>query len=153
MKVWQGLYAMVWLIVLELLVAIDPRPPSWSIYVHVALGVLIVVLATGNFVGVRRTSAPGRTKRTVRATLGLSVAMVPLGVLLWADVGAAWQVLLGYSFWDLVHVLHVVLALAILAQAASAATAYDMWEEQEFSQNTTPGETPPPPQGRPKTVH
>lgn len=145
MRVWAGLYAMVWLVFFELLVAIDPRPPSWSIYVHVALGVLILALAALNYVKVRGTSAPGRTKRTVRATLALSAAMPPLGVVLWAGLGAGVTVLLGYSVWDLVHVLHVVLALAILAQAASAATAFDMWEEREFERGSTPGEVPPPP--------
>ena len=30
------------------------------------------------------------------------------------------------------HAIHIVCALAILAQASSVATAYDMWEEKEF---------------------
>lgn len=144
MKVWVGLYGMVWLVFLELLVAIDPRPPSWSIYVHVALGVLIVVLAVANLARVRATTVPARVKRTVRATAALSCLMVPLGVLLWAGVGAGWGVLLGYSFWDLLHVLHVVVALAVFAQAASAATAFDMWEEREFERPTEPGSIPAP---------
>ena len=136
---------MVWLVFFELLVAIDPRPPSWGIYVHVALALLIVLLAGVNFVGVRETSAPGRVKRTVRATFALSWVMVALGLLLWAGVGAGEPVLLGYSVWDLVHVFHVVNALAILAQAASAATAFDMWEEREFERPTRPGEIPAAP--------
>jgi len=144
MKVWVGLYLMVWLVVLELLVAIDPRPPSWSIYVHVALGVLIIALAALNFRAVRATSAPGRTKRTVAATLSLSITMAPLGLLLWAGVGAGSMFAFGYTGWDVLHVLHVVLALAILAQAASAATAFDMWEEKEFERSTAPGEVPKP---------
>jgi len=28
--------------------------------------------------------------------------------------------------------MHIVIALALLAQSASVATAYDMWEEKEF---------------------
>lgn len=143
MKAWRGLYAMVWLVLLELLVAIDPRPPPWSIYVHAGLGVLIILLAAANYGQVRATCAPGRTKRTVRATLALSVLMAPLGIFLWADIGTHWSVFLGYSVWDLVDVFHVVNALAILAQAASAATAFDMWEEKEFERSSTPGEVPP----------
>ena len=145
MKVWAGLYAMVWLAFLELLVAIDPKPPSWSIYVHAVLGALLLLLAAFNFVQVRATPAPGRTKRTVRATLGFSILMVFLGALLWAGTGSSGSVVRGYSVWDLIHVLHVVSALAIFAQAASAATAFDMWEEREFQRGSTPGEVPPAP--------
>jgi hypothetical protein len=29
--------------------------------------------------------------------------------------------------------LHLVIALAIITQASSVATAYDMWEEKEYS--------------------
>lgn len=137
-----GLYGMVWLVFLELLVAIDPNPPPWSIDVHAGLGLLILLLAAYNYLRVRATAAPGRTKRTVRATLGLSVLMAVLGLLLWLRVGVGWTVALGYSGWDLLHIFHVVNALAIFAQAASAATAFDMWEEKEFERGTSPGEIP-----------
>jgi hypothetical protein len=30
------------------------------------------------------------------------------------------------------NLLHLILAVAIIAQASSVATAYDMWEEKEF---------------------
>ncbi|HTP56014.1 MAG TPA: hypothetical protein VML53_05035 [Thermoplasmata archaeon] len=145
MKTWAGLYAMVWLVAIELLVAVDPRPPSYWIYVHAPLGLLIVLLATVNFLAVRASAAPGRIKRTVRATLALSILMGLLGILLWANVGAGVVVALGYTGWDLLHVLHVLNALAILAQAAAAASAFDMWEEKEFERSTAPGRIPPPP--------
>jgi len=145
MKTWASLYTMVWLVVLELLVAVDPRPPSYWIYVHAPLGLLIIVLATVNFRAVRSTAAPGRIKRTVRATLALSILMGILGVMLWADLGAGAVVAFGYSLWDLLHVLHVLNALAIVAQAAAAATAFDMWEEKEFERSTAPGQIPSPP--------
>lgn len=145
MRVWAGLYAMVWVVLVELLVAIDPVPPGWLIYLHAGLGCLIIVLAVSNYVQVRATTAPGRTKRTVRATLGLSVLMAALGFWLWLNLGASTAVAFGYTVWDLVHVLHVLNAIAIIAQAASAATAYDMWEEKEFAVETRPGEVPPLP--------
>ena len=145
MKVWASLYGMVWLVVLELLVAIDPRPPSWVLYVHIALGIGIIALAGYNFVRVRATTAPGRVKRTVRATFGLAILMAFLGILLWANIGNGGFTLLGYNFWDAVHVFHVLNALAILAQAAATATAFDMWEEKEFERPTAPGVIPAPP--------
>jgi hypothetical protein len=145
MKLWGGLYGMVWLVFLELLVAIDPRPPSWSIFVHAPLGLVIIVLAYSNYSAARGSPAPGRIKRTVRATFALSLVMAVLGVLLWTGLGTGWSILFGYSFWDVLHILHVVNALAIFAQAAAAATAYDMWEEKEFEQPTPPGVIPPAP--------
>ena len=145
MKVWVGLYAMVWLVFFELLVAIDPTQPSWFLYLHAALGFLIIWLAALNFVQVRATSAPGRTKRTVRATLWLSVSMAFLGVLLWLGMGVPWPRIVGFSLWNLMDLLHAVIAFAIFAQAASAATAFDMWEEREFGLGTAPGEIPTPP--------
>jgi hypothetical protein len=32
-----------------------------------------------------------------------------------------------------VNLLHLIIAVAIITQASSAATAYDMWEEKEFN--------------------
>lgn len=144
MKVWVGLYGMVWLVFFELLVAIDPTPPSWFLYLHAALGVLIIWVAAVNYVQVRATSAPGRTKRTVRVTLWFAVSMAFLGIFLWLGMGVHWPGFLGFSLWNLVDFLHAVIALAIIAQAASAATAFDMWEEREFERGSAPGEIPPP---------
>jgi len=149
MKLWSSLYGMVWLVFLELLIAMDPRPPSWIIYVHAPLGLLIILLAYVNLVAMRASTAPGRIKRTVSATFTLTLVMAVLGVLLWANVGSSGSVILGYSWWDLIHVFHVVNALAIMAQAAAAACAYDMWEEKEFEKASTAGEIPAAP--RPST--
>ncbi|HYA57700.1 MAG TPA: hypothetical protein VEH57_04450 [Thermoplasmata archaeon] len=149
MKLWATLYGMVWLVFLQLLITMDPRPPSWFIYIHAPLGLAIILLAYANYRQARATEAPARIKRTVRATLALSILMAFLGVLLWANLGTSWSILLGYSFWDLVHIFHGVNALAIIAQAAAAASAYDMWEEKEFEQRTAIGEIPPPPRPTP----
>ena len=145
MRTWVGLYLLVWLVFLELLVAMAPGPPAWFIYVHAPLGLLIIGVAYANLRSIRATTAPGRTKRTVSATFTLTLVMAVLGVLLWAQIGAGVGVLLGFSVWDLLHIFHVVNALAIIAQAASAATAFDMWEEHEFERPTTAGTVPPAP--------
>ncbi|HYA11341.1 MAG TPA: hypothetical protein VEH10_06725 [Thermoplasmata archaeon] len=145
MKVWASLYAMVWLVFLELLLTFAPGPPSWLLFVHAALGALILVLAAWNLGRVRGTSAPGRIKRTVRATVALAIFVAILGILLWTNLGASTPLLLGYSVRDLLLFLHVVNALAIFAQSAAVATAFDMWEEKEFERPSRPGETPPMP--------
>jgi hypothetical protein len=143
MKLWASLYALVWLVFLELLVAIDPKPPGWFLYLHAALGLLIIVVAYTNYVTARASAAPGRIKRTTRATFALSILMAVLGPLLWANVGANVTVGFGVSVWDGLHLLHVANALAIFAQAAASASSYDMWEEKEFERPTRPGEIPP----------
>ena len=145
MRTWQGLYGMVWLAFFTILVAVDPIPPWWLIYVHAALGALLLLLAVQNRANVLNSRAPRRTKNTVHTTAVLAAATVPFALLLWLNVGSSWVLLFGYSVWDGFHIVHVLLALTILAQAASAATAYDMWEEREFEQETRPGELPPMP--------
>lgn len=39
----------------------------------------------------------------------------------------------GLPFAGVIETLHAIMALAIITQAASMATAYDMWEEHEFT--------------------
>jgi hypothetical protein len=46
---------------------------------------------------------------------------------------------LGVHEWNsswAINLLHLVVALAMIAQASSTATAYDMWEEKEFKQQS-----------------
>jgi hypothetical protein len=40
---------------------------------------------------------------------------------------------LDVPFGLVVNILHLIIALAIISQASSTATAYDMWEEKEFT--------------------
>lgn len=143
MATWTTLYAMTWVLLFELLLALAPGGPVAGM-IHLALGIAIVALAFGNHRGVRASAAPGRVKRTVQSTMQLSVVVAVIGALLAFDVGAGWTLGLGITMRGILLFAHAFVALAMFAQAAAAGIAFDMWEEKEFSQETVPGEIPPP---------
>ncbi len=145
MKLWESLYAMIWIVFIEFLLAMTPLVSTVLIYLHVALGVAIVGLAFYNFSGIRSTRVPGRVKRISQASFNLSVAVAILGVLLVLDIGRA-ILLINVSVYGLILFFHVVIAFAIITQAAAIAIAYDMWEDHEFVKETEPGVVPPMPQ-------
>lgn len=148
MKLWASLYGFFWLAVLQIVLGVDlavgPGSPSFVPYLHAGIGAVVVLWAFGNFRAVRATHAPGRTKRTVAATFGIAVLMVLLGFLLWFGVGSGAS-LFGATVNEGIALIHLVGALAIVTQAASTATSFDMWEEREFEQETEPGVIPVPP--------
>ncbi|HEV8050681.1 MAG TPA: hypothetical protein VGP88_08830 [Thermoplasmata archaeon] len=148
MKVAGLLYGFFWLAVLQVvlgvLLAVGASSSNVVPYLHAALGGAVVVWAFVNFRAVRATRAPGRTKRTAAATFGIAVLMVVLGLLLWLGVEVGVAGLSG-TVSDGIGAVHLVLALAIVAHAASTATGFDMWEEREFEQETEPGSVSAPP--------
>ena len=141
MKTWQALYGMIWIVLVEFLLAMTPGGGPVLIYAHMALGVGIIALAWMNFDGIRRTKAPARPKRIAKATFQLSVSMGILGVLLAGRIGADWG-LFGITVYGIILLFHVVTAFAIITQAAATAIAYDMWEEREFEKDSEPGSVP-----------
>ena len=149
MKLWQALFAMIWITFVEYLLVMATHVPTfetWStamIYLHAALGFGIVALAFNNYAGVRRTTIAGRVKRTAQSTFQLSILMAVLGVILLFPDYLTWEIpLIGISLFYAIVFVHVVNAFAILTQAAAVAIAYDMWEDKEFDQETKPGEVP-----------
>jgi hypothetical protein len=97
--------------------------------VHVLLGLLLLILTWTNARRLAALPVPQRLKRISTVTLGFAVFQIAGGLALGAaihlfpNLPVVGPVLRG---------AHVVCALAILAQASSVATAYDMWEEKEF---------------------
>ncbi len=77
---------------------------------------------------IRKTKAPDRLKRISRVTLSFAAVQLVLGIFLFLSLVAGVEVPLT----RLIDIVHVVIALAIITQASSVATAYDMWEEKEF---------------------
>ena len=141
---WAALYGIIWVVLLEFLLALLPNAGPIVMDLHAALGLLIIVFAYVNFRGLRATPVPGRVKRIARSTFQLSILMAILGLLLWVDLGSTWTIALGLTLWDLILFLHVINSLAIITQAAAVAIAHDMWEDREFVKETRPGEVPPP---------
>jgi hypothetical protein len=146
MKLWMALYAMIWIVLIEFLLAMTPGGLPVLIYLHVVLGVAIVGLAFYNFSGIRKTHVPGRVKHISQASFNISVMVAILGALLFFDVGKACVIpLINVSIYGLILFLHVVSSFAIITQAAAVAIAYDMWEDKEFIKETEPGIVPPMP--------
>lgn len=147
MRLWAVLYAAIWVVLLEFLLAMVPQGEPWLGYGHAALGLVIVALAYYDFDQLRETVVPGRIKRTASASFYLSIVVAVLGFLLLFNVGTTWSILWGFTVWDVILFFHVLNAFAIITQMAAVAIAFDMWEEKEFLEVSRPGEVPraPPP--------
>ncbi len=149
MKLWQALFAMIWIAFLEFLLVMSTHVTSDAtlitllIYLHAALGFGMIALAFNNFAGVRNTTIAGRVKRTAKSTYQLSILMAILGVILLFKSSLSWEFpIVNISLFYVLLFIHVVNAFAIITQAAAVAIAYDMWEDKEFAQETAPGEVP-----------
>ncbi len=153
MKLWQALFAMIWIAFLEFLIVMSTHVTNFAsianplIYVHAALGFAMIALAYNNYDGVRKTTIAGRVKRTAQSTFQLSILMAVLGViLLFKGELNSWVIpVIGFSLFYVILFVHVVNAFAIITQAAAVAIAYDMWEDKELDQVTAAGEVPPMP--------
>ena len=93
-------------------------------YLHFVIGLAVLVLAIMNYRDLKGTSAPNRVKRISKTIPGMAVFDGLLGIPLFMFTE-------GTIHWA-INLLHLVVSLAIITQASSAATAYDMWEEKEF---------------------
>lgn len=152
MELWQRLYGMVWIALVEfLLVMTGVAFPAVRIYLspaHVVLGAAIIWFAYGNFSMLRASKVPGRVKRIAKSTLQMSIAAAAIGalmgVLLLANLKDALPIL-GITPYNVFQLFHAIVAFAIITQAAAAAIGYDMWEEREWEKETQPGEVPPNP--------
>jgi hypothetical protein len=88
MKLWQALFAMIWITFMEFLLVMATHVPSFAgiatilTYLHAVLGFGIILLAMNNYHGVRNTTIAGRVKRTAQSTFQLSIVMAVLGVIL-----------------------------------------------------------------------
>jgi hypothetical protein len=137
MKTWVAMYLLIWAVLLEMLIVFFPvLGYDANLDLHMLGGVVVVVLALIVYRQVRKTSCPDRIKRIARSTAQLAVLDAVIGVPLYlTDMS-----ILGVPFKEVILFLHFVLAITIIAQASSSATAYDMWEEREFA--PTPSDQP-----------
>jgi len=129
MKMWKQLYLLVWLSFLQIIIILVPRLGSSLVDLHAALGFVILGLAHYDYAMLKRTEAPNRLKRITKSTAILATFQVILGIVLYANLRLNVSIPLA----QVVTFIHLMTALAIITQAASVATAYDMWEEHEYS--------------------
>jgi uncharacterized membrane protein HdeD (DUF308 family) len=129
LALWNRLYGLIWLaFLLFLLPALSGIVP-YTAELHLLVGIAILILAYSNYRDIKKTSAPDRVKRISKTTLIITVLQPIFGLPLYASERVGFMVPYGW----VVNLFHLIFGLAIIAQAASTATAYDMWEEKEFT--------------------
>jgi len=147
MKLWMSLYAMVWIALIEFLLAMTPGGSAILIYLHVVLGAAIIGITFYNFSALRNTRIAGRVKRIAQASFNISIFVAIFGALVFFDVGRTLIIpFINVSIYGIILFFHVFNSFAIITQASAIAIAYDMWEEREFIEETEPGFVPPMPQ-------
>ena len=131
MQLWKYLYNTIWLAFFACVLV-----PRWmgayaGFPVHALLGLFLLVMTVTNARKLAALPVPDRLKRISKVTMGFAIFQLVTGLVLGAlrhlapDLPVVAPIL---------HGMHIVIALAILAQTSSVATAYDMWEEKEFQE-------------------
>ena len=138
MKLWNKLYNTVWLAFFSCVLL-----PNWmgikvGIPAHVVLGILLLIVTQSNRRSLAALPVPDRLKRISRAAAGFAIFQLVCGLAL----GGVMHLMPNlHLIATILRGVHIVSALAVLAQSSSLATGYDMWEEKEF------GEAPTSPKG------
>ena len=129
MQLWKCLYNTIWLSFFACVLI-----PRWmgnhaGFPVHGLLGLLLLVMTVTNARKLAALPVPARLKRISKVTMGFAIFQLVTGLAL----GALLHLIPDLPYVaPILHGIHIVIALAILAQTSSVATAYDMWEDKEF---------------------
>ena len=129
MKLYSRLYGTVWVSFFSCVLISRWLGAYVGASIHILLGTVLLVLTLANARTLAALPIPARLKRVSRVTAGFAVFQAAGGLALGVIARLAPALPVVPS---LLYGAHVVCALAILAQASSVATAYDMWEEREF---------------------
>lgn len=129
MVLWRRLYNTVWLAFFSCVLISRLLGPHIGTPVHVILGLLLLIMTVTNARSLAALPVPERLKRISKVTAGFAIVQTLSGLVLGGIMHLSMNL---PRIPSILHGVHVVCALAILAQAASVATAYDMWEEKEF---------------------
>jgi hypothetical protein len=130
MQLWQRLYMMIWLLMFDILLVPHLFPSRIILGLHVALGLGTLAFARANAGALAAAPVPARLKRISASTAGLAVAQLVIGLVFGVLKLGPWH-LPGFLA-TTAATIHLVVALAMITQAASVATAYDMRDEQEL---------------------
>jgi hypothetical protein len=129
MELWKRLYGTIWLAFFCCVLL-----PRWmgqyvGLPLHVLLGLALLFITQGNVRRLSSLTVPARLTRISKVTAGFALFQVISGIALAGIMHLTPN--LPYAS-PVLRGVHAVIALAVLAQASSVATAYDMWEEREF---------------------
>ena len=129
LALWGRLYLLIWLAFAQFVLAALTQIIPFMVDLHFLVGLAVLAAAHMNYQNIKRTLAPGRVKRISKATAVMATAQPLLGLPLYASIRIGFTV--PYEW--VVNILHLIVALTIISQASSTATAFDMWEGKEFS--------------------
>ena len=129
MQLWRKLYNTVWLAFFSCVLIPRWMGPYAGFPIHSFLGLLMAVVALSNASRLGALAVPDRLKRVSKVMAGLSCFQLIIGIAMGGVAHLAPH--LPYVS-SVLHGIHIVCALAILSQASSVATGYDMWEEKEL---------------------
>jgi hypothetical protein len=129
MPLWRRLYITVWLAFFSCVLI-----PRWmglaaGFSVHVLLGLVMLILTQANARKLTALAVPARLQRICKVTAGFAIVQVVAGLAMGGVSHLAPNLHWALS---VLRAVHIICALAILAQTSSVATAYDMLEEKEF---------------------
>lgn len=128
LALWGRLYGLIWLAFALFVLSALSEIVSFMVDFHFLVGIAVLVLAYANYRDIKKTSAPDRVKRISKTTLIMAVLQPIFGLPLYVSTRIGFT--LPYDW--VVNIFHLIIGLAIISQASSTATAYDMWEEKEF---------------------
>jgi hypothetical protein len=129
LALWNRLYGVIWLAFLLFIIPALSGVIPYTAELHILVGIAILILAFSNYRDIKKTSAPARVKRISKTTFIFTVLQPIIGIPLYASANLAFMQPYGW----VVNLIHLMLGLAIITQASSTATAYDMWEEKELT--------------------
>jgi hypothetical protein len=135
-KTWTVMYGLIWtsfaqIFLIVFLLSVVPSTGflyDLTIDLHIVVGIAVIFLAIRSYGLVKKTACTDRIKRISKTTAILGGVQGLLGVFLFALMHYNVSV----TIQNFILLVHIVNALAIIAQASSSATAFDMWEEKEF---------------------
>ena len=129
MQLWKKLYNTVWLAFFACILIPRWMGASIGLSIHVLLGLFLLAMTITNARKLASLPVPSRLKRISKVTMVFAIIQTILGLAL----GGLQPLVPDLPYvTSALHAIHIVCAFAILAQASSVATAYDMWEEKEF---------------------
>lgn len=129
MALWSRLYNTIWLVFFTSVALPRWLGPKLGAALHILLGLGVLAMTFGNAGKLAALSVPARLQRISKVTFKLAAFQAVCGLALGAVTHLAPNLPVVGS---VLHGAHIVVALAILAQAASVATGHDMWEEKEL---------------------
>jgi len=129
LALWNRLYLLIWLAFAQFVLAALAEIFSFIVDIHFLVGLAVLAVAHLNYRDLKKTAAPARVKRISKSTAIMATVQPLLGLPIYAGTRMGFAL----PFEWVIGILHLIVALTIISQASSTATAYDMWEEKELS--------------------